>query len=121
MENVAEEYGPNTAQVEAYLAQVHNLTDEQFAAAKDAAEDWDEVEGEGGLGAAWHAAWRTAHRAEREAGARAAVDAAVTRPALGGALDAALALVVRDLISDDHFDALTQPMRIAGVAFDEAP
>ena len=35
------------------------------------------------------------------------------------ARDAAVALVVRDLISQEHFDTLTAPMRAAGVNFDE--
>ena len=52
-----------------------------------------------------------------EAGDTARVAARVA--ARYAARDAAVALVVRDLISQEHFDTLTAPMRAAGVNFDE--
>ena len=63
-------------------------------------------------GAAWYAAWR----ASRHAAWDAAWDAAGAA-AWYAAWDAAGALVVRDLISTDHFDVLTAPMRAAGIDF----
>ena len=121
--NVSEEgemsdmFGPNTAQVEAFLRVVRGLSGEQVEtaraawvadrdaavdAARDAAVDaarvaaWDAARG-----AAWYAVWVTAWDAAR-----------------GPAWGAVLALVVRDLISPEHFDVLTAPMRAAGVNFD---
>ena len=115
---MSDRFGPNTAQVEAFLRVVRALSDEQVEtaraawvadrdaavdAARDAAVDaarvaaWDAARG-----AAWYAVWVTAWDAAR-----------------GPAWGAVLALVVRDLISPEHFDVLTAPMRAAGVNFDE--
>ena len=70
-------YGPNTAEVDAFLALLPELTDEQ-----------------------------------REAARKAAL------PTLWGASRAAVALVMRDLITPEQFDTLTAPMRAAGIDFD---
>ena len=65
------------------------------------------------LDVAWHAAWDAARGAARDAARDAARGAA-----RGAAWDAALALLVRDLISTAQFDVLTAPMRAAGIDFD---
>lgn len=62
--------------------------------------DWD---------AAWHAAW---HAAGDDGARDAAADAAM-HAAGDAAWGATLALVVRDLISTDHYDTLTMPWRRA--------
>ena len=85
-----EALGPNGVEVAAFLELLPTLTRTQWSAARDAA--WD---------AAWVAACDAARVAARDA-----------------AWDAAWALVVRDLISTDHFDVLTAPMRAAGIDFD---
>lgn len=83
-------------EVEAYLALLPTLTDEQWDSARGVARAEARA-------AAWEvaraAAWDEARAAERVA-ARAAI-----------------ALVVRDKISAEHFDALTAPMRAAGIDF----
>jgi hypothetical protein len=117
---MSEKYGPNTAQVEAYLAILPTLTAGQWVAARDAA--W--VVRRARV-AAWDAAWDAARDASRDASWDATRDAAwvaardaawVVRRARDAAR-AAEALVVRDLITPEHFDTLTAPMRAAGIDF----
>lgn len=92
-------FGPNGAHVAAVI-------DHEFdwGAAQNAA--WD---------ADWAAAWNATRNAARDAARRAAWDAAWDA-AWGVAQDAALALVVRDLIGSHgltqrHYDTLTGPWR----------
>ena len=79
--------------------------DAAAAAARDAA--WDAVRDaaaaaarDAAAAAAWAAAWDAAWAAARDAAAAAAA--------------AAAALVVRDLISTEHYDELTRVMRVSG-------
>ena len=106
---MSDRFGPNTAQVEAFLALLPGLTEKQWA-----------VAGAAGRGAALAAvldeAWDTARVAARVAAWYAARGAAWF--AARAASWAAEALVVRDLISPEQFDVLSAPMRAAGVNFD---
>jgi len=81
----------------AYLALLPGLTAEQWVAARDAARDAGR---DAARDAGWDAAWDAARDAGWDAGR------------------AGEALVVRDLISAEHFDILTAPMRAAGIDFD---
>lgn len=134
-------YGPNTAEVEDFLTLLATLTDEQWKRVGDTyraeryAAWWD----------AWDAAWEAAYDAAytgdaagyaayaaRDAAWDAAYEAAYDAACLSrytarytgddtaraAARDAALALVVRDLISREHFDTLTSPFREVGIDFD---
>ena len=83
----------------AYLAVLPTLTKEQW----ERVAAWDASQ-YAARGAAWAAAWAAARGAEWDA----AWDAAW----------AAVAIIVRDLITPDQFDTLTAPMRAAGVNFD---
>ena len=89
-------YGPQTAQIETLLEQIKSLTPEQIEA----------------LSAAWGAAWGAARFAAWDAAWDAARDAALSA-ALSAAWNAAwgavLALVVQDLISEEHFNILYGP------------
>ena len=103
--------GPNGRQVAAYLDLLPTLTSEQWHEARHAA--WD----------VGFAAWDAARNAARYAAAQdaAAWDvgfAARDVAARYAARYAAVALVVRDLITPDQFATLTAPMRAAGVDFD---
>ena len=103
----------------AYLALLPGLTAEQWDAARDAERD-----------ATWDMAWDMAGDAARDAERDAAGDAALTasraagvaaraaRVATWGAAGGTNALIVRDLISVEHFDILAAPMRAAGIDFD---
>ena len=62
---------------------------------------------------AYHGAWRAARRAAYRAARDAAWDAASVAAAGGSAWLAAVALVVRDLISREQYDMLTLPWRTA--------
>ena len=93
-----EALGPNGAEVAAFLELLPTLTSPQWSAA-------------------WFAASVAAGDAASVAARSAAWDAAWVA-ARGAARDAAWALVVRDLISTDHFDVLTAPMRAVGIDFD---
>ena len=101
-----EALGPNGVEVAAFLELLPTLTSAQWSAARTAARvaalDAARV---AALDAARYAAWSAASVAARDA-------------ARDAASDAALALLVRDLISTDHFDVLTAPMRAAGIDFD---
>ena len=96
-----EALGPNGAEVAAFLALLPTLTSADWEATGAAA--WD---------AARDAALDAAGNAARVAARDAALDAA-----WDAARDASRALVVRDLITTKHFDALTAPMRDAGIDF----
>ena len=89
----------------AYLALLPGLTAEQWVAARVAARD-------AGRDAARDAGWDAAWDAARDAAWDAARDAGWDAGRAGEAL------VVRDLISAEHFDILTAPMRAAGIDFD---
>ena len=89
-----EALGPNGVEVVAFLDLLPTLTRAQWEAVRRAARD-------AARSAARVATWRPARRATLDA-----------------TLDAAGALVVRDLITTEQFDALTAPMRAAGIDFD---
>ena len=97
-----EALGPNGVEIVAFLDLLPTLTRAQWDAALDAARSaaLDAAEGAArvaALDAAWDAVWGTVW---------------------GTAKDAALALLVRDLITTEQFDILTAPMRAAGINFD---
>ena len=121
---VAERYGPQTAQIEALLERAHNLSGDETEALRDAAR----AAGRAASRAAWDAAWDADRAAARVAARAAAWDAAGTagdgwvvrrtaRSAWYGwasAWDAVLALVIRDLIgqhgfTQEHYDAMVGP------------
>lgn len=116
-----QKYGPNTAKVEAFLALLPKLTDEQREAAHEAG--WD-----ASWSFEWHvaadAALGAAEAAERIAewdAAEVDVRPAASRWRVAGAWAAswaAVALVMRDIITQEQFDALTAPMRATGIDFD---
>ena len=109
-----EALGPNGAEVAAFLDLLPTLTRTQWSAAFDAARyAARDAASDAARSAAFDAAWCAAFDAARYAAFDAARDAASD-----AASDAALALLVRDLISTDHFDVLTAPMRAAGIDFD---
>ena len=109
-----EALGPNGAEVAAFLDLLPTLTRTHWEAA------WSAT-----LDAARFAARSAARSATRSAAWNATLDAAwnatldadwdATRSA---AWNAVRALVVRDLITTDHFDVLTASMRAAGIDFD---
>ena len=113
-----EALGPNGVEVVAFLELLPTLTNTQWDAARDAAWDaagdaaWD-VARDAVLDATRGAARGAAFYAARFAARNAARDAA-----WNAAGDAVLALLVRDLITTEQFDALTAPMRAAGIDFD---
>lgn len=121
-------YGPNTAEVKAFLALLPTLTDEQWEVVCDAR---NAARG-AALDAAWVAAQYTAVYAVVPEVAEIAISRAYTvtwdtrtqvdidtlYDAATAAADAAMALVVRDRIHRKDFDILTAPMRAAGVDFD---
>ena len=93
-----------------FLAVLPTLTEEQWAAASDAA--WD---------APWVAAWDGVRGVASDAASDAAWDAAwdgARDGARGAAAMAAVAVLTRDHITPAQFDTLTAPMRAAGVDFD---
>ena len=105
-----EALGPNGVEVAEFLDLLPTLTSAQWDAALATAR-----------GAAWFDARSATGDAARIA-AWAATGIAAWAAARGAARyaawDAALALLVRDLVSTDHFDVLTAPMRAAGIDFD---
>ena len=99
----------------AYLAVLPTLTKEQWE--RVAAWDASQYAARGAArGAAWDAAWAAARGAEWDAAWDAARGA--EWDAAWDAAWAAVAIIVRDLITPDQFDTLTAPMRAAGVNFD---
>lgn len=113
-------YGPNTKQVEAFLALLPGLNGEQWIVARGQDKDSDYATWRVAFDAAVHAARGSDQEANWETALGAALDAATdaTQYSPWVALDAAFALVVRDLIAPEHFDILTAPMRAAGIDFD---
>lgn len=103
--------GPNGREVAALIERAGRLTDTEvqaLEAARGAA--W-----EAAREAAREAAWSAARGAAREAAWSAASDAAsdaARRAAWDAASDAVLALMVKDLISDEQFAALMKPWKI---------
>ena len=95
----------------AYLAVLPTLTKEQW----ERVAAWDASQ-YAARGAAWDAAWAAARGAEWDAAWAAARGA--EWDAAWDAAWAAVAIIVRDLITPDQFDTLTAPMRAAGVNFD---
>ena len=97
---LAERYGPQTAQIEALLERVRNLSGDETQAfrdawdARDAGRDADRIAARAAAtDAAWDTAWDTA------------------RAVAWAAWDAVLALVVRDLVgqhgfTQEHYDTL---------------
>lgn len=96
--------GPNGPQVARMIEQARHLTEDQVVA----------------IEAAWEAAWEAAREAARDAAREAARDAAGAAAGAAAwdaawdgawdtAWDAAWAAVVRDLISDEHYQALAGP------------
>ena len=115
-------YGPNTAKVEAFLALLPKLTDEQWAAAREAGGDasWSfewHVAADAALGAA-EAAERIAEWDAAEVAVRPAAASRWRVAAAWAAAWGAAALVMRDLITPEQFDILTAPMRAAEIDFD---
>ena len=95
----------------AYLAVLPTLTKEQ----------WERVAAQGASqGEAWDEAWDVADgtwRASREC-QDAVWERVMELDAPQDAAWAALAIIVRDLITPEQFDILTAPMRAAGIDFD---
>ena len=133
-----EALGPNGVEVAAFLALLPTLTRAQWVAALvaagsaawvaagsatsdaagEAARSADRAAAWGAAwGATWDAAWEAARSADRGATWGAAWGA-TWDAAWEAARSAALALLVRDLITTEQFDALTAPMRAAGIDFD---
>ena len=101
-----EALGPNGAEVVAFLKLLPTLTGPQLDAAGVAARD-----------AAWNAAWGAARDAAWNAAGNAAWNAAWNAAGVA-AWGTVGALMVRDLITTEQFDALTAPMRAVGIDFD---
>ena len=114
---MSDRFGPNTAQVEAFLGVLRGLSGEQVESARAAWAAASAAAWAAARDAAWDAAW-DADRAGAWVADRYAARYAARYAVRYAARDAALALVVRDLISQKHFDTLTAPMRAAGVNFD---
>src|SRR5690606_11846655 len=106
-----EALGPQGEEVAALIERAKRLTSEEIEGlVRDAA--WD---------VAWDAAWATARHAARGAAWDAAWDAAwaaawvaaldAAWDAAGAAAGASLALLTRDLISEQHFEVLYGPWR----------
>ena len=133
-----EALGPNGVEVAAFLDLLPTLTSTQWVATRSAAGDaardaaldaarvaaWfvaEDAAGDAARDAARAAARFAAEDAARDAAraaARFAAEDAAWCAARDVTLDAAGALVVRDLITPAQFDVLTAPMRAAGINFD---
>ena len=121
-----EALGPNGVEVAAFLDLLPTLTraqwDAAWSATWDAAGDAARVAARDAARiAAWDAAWVAAWVAAWDAAGGATKDAAwyaAWYAAWVAAMYAARALVVRDLITAEQFDAITAPMRAAGIDFD---
>lgn len=101
--------GPNGVQVARVIEEARSLTDDQERAINDAGGAARDVARTAAWGEAWEAAWEAAW--ERTAARDAARTAAWERTAAWDAArvaawDAAGASVVRDLISDEHYQVL---------------
>lgn len=101
----------------AFLAVLPTLTEEQWERVAEREASQDEA-----CLAEWGKAWDAAESASPVAARDAALDEVWERgmewDAPQDAAWAALAIIVRDLITPDQFDTLTAPMRAAGVNFD---
>ena len=105
-------FGPNTPEIRQLIKKLKTITPEQameLAAAYDTA--WNAARSaayDAARDAAWYAAWNAARSAAWNAARSAAWKAA--RPAArSAAYDATLALLVKDLISEDDFNILYGP------------
>jgi hypothetical protein len=135
-------FGPTGEAVEAFIARCKRLTpdevkrlaaakDAAWYAAKDAARDaawaaakdaawyaaWDAARA-AAWSAVWDAAWAAAWYAAKDAAKDAARDAAwaaARDAAWAAAWYAAKAIIVKDLITPEQYDLLTQPWRDAGL------
>lgn len=114
----ANKYGPNSAQVRAFIDHLPTLTAHQWELARAAHESAGSIEGQkSARREAWIAAMiamaAVGHEAWFEAGetAKSAVSDGV-QSVVGSAAEA---LVVRDLISPEQFDLLFAPMRAVGI------
>ena len=111
-----EALGPQGEHVAALIRSIPDITrtpTERVALAWYAA--WDAVRDAAWYAArdaAWYAAWYAARDAVRDAARDAARDA-VRDATWYAARDATLALLVRDLITTEQYDALTRPWRVA--------
>jgi hypothetical protein len=100
-------YGPNTPQVELFIERLKVLTDEEVEriAARDVARDaareaaWD-VAWDAAWDVAWDTAWAATWSATRDA----------VRDVARNAAWAARAIVVMDLITEEQFTILTEPL-----------
>lgn len=125
-------YGRNHAQVLAYLRQLSELTDEQWKAVRAEAIKtlqprnrvwYGEVKVVDNMGrrAEWEAANEAAVKAFDKAYPLTTIRGSWRNyrmePGGGGAGDAARAIVIGDLITDEAIETLTAPMRAAGVSF----
>ena len=121
---MSDKYGPNSAQVEAFLALLPTLTDEQWEVVRRHGQPWAPERSFDSY-RAWYSAYAATYHIPRRFGLAAARSAAwiaardAARAGAGLAAEAAAALVIRGLISREHFDALTAPMRAAGIDFDK--
>jgi hypothetical protein len=126
-------YGPQTPAVQALISRASRLTpDEVTALAVAGAADWvagsaawnaaiNAVAAARDVGAAW-AAGSAAWNAAMDAVAAAGASVSAARDAVAAAGDAALALVVRGLISEDHYRILTGPWaRVVGRVHPDDP
>lgn len=112
-----QKYGPNTADVEAYLALLPTLTKGQWERMASQYVTWGEA-WDAEFDAAWHAAEAASHFASRDAALDEVWEQVAPQVAPQEAMWAALAIIVRDLITQEQFDILTAPMRAAGIDFD---
>ena len=103
-DGLAATFGPNWETVVRLIRRVADMTQAEVAA-RDAARG-------AARGAAWGAA-RDAARVAAWVAARGAAEVAARDAARGAAWDAACAVVVRDLITKDHYQTLTAPIRAA--------
>lgn len=115
--------GPQGEQVAALVDRSGKLTVDEAKKLDAALVAADQGDQGGAWDAAWTAAWVAADRDARGATRDAAWDAAARGAAArGAAWDAALALVVRDLITKEHYDLLTGPWaQVIGPAHPDDP
>jgi hypothetical protein len=116
--NPTNEYGPNSDAVYAYFELLPALSDAAWNRARDVAQ-----KAAFARDSAWVAAWGAAERAvmvsRRTKEWDAAWDAArrATTRADRCAAAGACAIILRDVITPEQFNALAEPMRAAGVIF----
>lgn len=110
------QYGPNTEAVEAFLTQIKTLDGSAWLRAAQLV-DLRESEPCMADVAKVRGRYAALNDASGDAGDIAVV-ASNKMAACCAAVDAAEALVMRDLITSEQFDILTAAMRAAGVTFD---